>query len=291
MKTTIIFLSVLSQFIYLINVKAQTNSEILTNESIVQLFDIGLDTSVIVSKIKTTKSSFDVSTDALIKLKNQKIPKEIIVAMVNAASGTNNFVVTDFNDPLSPHKSGIYYYRTKNDSFKIFPLDATIYSQAKSTGYITNQLTYGLSGIKYKATIDGQYSRFQTSNPRPIFYFYFDKDNNNLNQTNSGWFSSANTPNEFLAIELAMRPKVREITVGSCNIGGGVTGVDNNNKIPLKYEKVADGIYKVFFTEDLPVGEYCFMYAGGSVVNGSTPSQKVYDFGVTSPKSKVQETH
>jgi hypothetical protein len=58
------------------------------------------------------------------------------------------------------------------------------------------------------------------------------------------------------------------------------SGIDDNNKISFKFEKVSQGVYKVFTEQELEEGEYCFMYAGGTSIYGNAPLQKVYDFGI-----------
>src|ERR1035437_2266313 len=114
-----------------ISVFGQTNDEVLTNASVVNLYSKGLSTSIIVSKIKTSKSNFDVSTDALIKLKDQKIPDDIVNAMVEA-SGNKDNNVGDINDPNASHESGIYYLKKTNDKKEMFAIEPTVVEQIKS---------------------------------------------------------------------------------------------------------------------------------------------------------------
>jgi hypothetical protein len=60
----------------------------LTNEEVVRLTRAGLEPDLIVAKIKQAPSeSFDVSTDALIALRKQRVNKEVIAAILQRASG------------------------------------------------------------------------------------------------------------------------------------------------------------------------------------------------------------
>ena len=62
---------------------AQNNNEdILTNQTIIQLTKIGLQPSVIISKIRTSATKFDVSTDALINLGNNAVASDVINEMI-----------------------------------------------------------------------------------------------------------------------------------------------------------------------------------------------------------------
>src|SRR5437868_7632938 len=87
---------------------AQQKEEVLTNASVINLYKKGLSASIILSKIKTSKSNFDVSTNGLINLKEEKIPDEIVNAMVDMSGSNLSVKEINPNDPLSPHESGIY---------------------------------------------------------------------------------------------------------------------------------------------------------------------------------------
>jgi hypothetical protein len=62
--------------------------EVLTNESVVQMVTGKVPKDLIVTKIRTTKSTFDVSAAGLISLNTSKIPPDIIKMMMNATAGT-----------------------------------------------------------------------------------------------------------------------------------------------------------------------------------------------------------
>jgi hypothetical protein len=56
--------------------------EVLTNESVVDMVNAGLDESVILAKIAATPARFDTRTDALIELKRAAVPDRVLAAMV-----------------------------------------------------------------------------------------------------------------------------------------------------------------------------------------------------------------
>ncbi|MGH7593673.1 MAG: hypothetical protein ACRELE_07470 [Gemmatimonadales bacterium] len=60
----------------------------LTNESVVQMITGKVPKDLIVTKIRTTKSNFDVSAAGLISLNTSRIPSDIMKMMMNAAAGT-----------------------------------------------------------------------------------------------------------------------------------------------------------------------------------------------------------
>src|SRR5688500_18794812 len=66
---------------------ANAQSEIMTNEEVITLTKAGLSPSLIVGKIRTSQTNFDVSTDSMIKLKQAGVTDDIIAAMLEAKSG------------------------------------------------------------------------------------------------------------------------------------------------------------------------------------------------------------
>lgn len=61
--------------------------ETLSNQSIIDMAQLGISQEVILSKIKTSKSSFDTSSSSLQTLKKAGVSDAVIMAMVQKASG------------------------------------------------------------------------------------------------------------------------------------------------------------------------------------------------------------
>jgi hypothetical protein len=68
---------------------AAAQGEVLTNESVVQMITGKVPKDLIVTKIRTTKSTFDVTAAGLISLNTSKVPSDIMKMMMNAAAGTS----------------------------------------------------------------------------------------------------------------------------------------------------------------------------------------------------------
>ncbi len=62
------------------------SAEILTNDAILTLIKAGLGEDVIIGKIRISPSQFDLSTEALLKLKNDGVSEAILKAMVEAST-------------------------------------------------------------------------------------------------------------------------------------------------------------------------------------------------------------
>ncbi|HEY9384485.1 MAG TPA: hypothetical protein VIP80_13325 [Gemmatimonadales bacterium] len=62
-------------------------SEVLTNQSVIQMVTAKLPRDVILAKIQSSKTKFDVTSDGLVSLNTNKVPKDIIKAMMVAGPG------------------------------------------------------------------------------------------------------------------------------------------------------------------------------------------------------------
>jgi hypothetical protein len=66
---------------------AKAASEVLTNQSVIQMVTAKLPRDVIMAKIQSSKSKFDVTSDGLVSLNTNKVPKDIIKSMMVAGPG------------------------------------------------------------------------------------------------------------------------------------------------------------------------------------------------------------
>jgi len=88
----------------------------LNNKDVVALVKAGLTADIIVAKIKASRTNFDTSATALQELKAAEVPDAVILAMVQAPTGTaantspESTAVTNSGDP----KATVYVYRKKN---------------------------------------------------------------------------------------------------------------------------------------------------------------------------------
>jgi hypothetical protein len=254
------------------------NNEVLTNETVTTLLSKGLSPSIIISKIKTSKTNFDVSIDALIKLKDQQVPDDVVNAMVEA-SGNKDNVQGNINDPDAVHESGIYYLIKQQDKTQMTFVEPTVCSQTKYGSGMLTSMTYGIAKTKTRAVIDGGMARLQLDDKKPVFYFYFDAKTNSLNSSSS-WFTGSSSPNEFVLVKMDVKEKNRNFVIGSGNAYSGTTfGVDEDYKVAFDIEKVKPGVYKVTPKTEQLSGEYCFLFAGSTSAMGGG-GQKVFDFGI-----------
>ncbi len=63
-------------------------AEVLSNTSVVNMIAAKVSKDLILTKIRTTKSGFDVTASGLVRLHQSKVPQDVIVAMMAAAADT-----------------------------------------------------------------------------------------------------------------------------------------------------------------------------------------------------------
>ena len=263
--------------------------EVMTNDEVISLTKAGLAGSVIIGKIRTSRSDFDMSTDALIKLKQSGVSDEVVGAMLEAksgraaGSGTSSAAPVgpagDPNDPMSKKNYGIYLFEERDGQRKMTQLMPNVSAQNRTGGKFTNSITpFGLGKIKKKANLPGRNASLQISSTSPVFYFYLDNTSGGLN-TASGIPS---TPNEFTLVRFNQRSDNREVTIAKENSWGGKGGLSDEYVVPLQAEDLGNGIFRVTAAVALKKGEYGFylLNSGNSNVSDGVGS-KFFDFGIT----------
>lgn len=263
----------------------------MTNDEVISLTKAGLAGSIIVGKIRTTKTNFDMSTDSLIKLKQAGVTDEVVGAMLEAKSGksisatatvSNNGSASvgslgDPNDPMAKHNYGIYLYEEKDGVKKMTALKPNVSAQNRTGGLFTSSLTYGIGKVKTKTNLPGRSADLQMQNAAPVFYFYLDITSGGLN-TSSGVPSD---PKEFTLVRFNQRSDNREVTIGKSNAFGAKGGLSDEYVVQVKAEDIGNGIFKVTGATDLKKGEYGFMLVNsGNSNTAAGVGAKFFDFGV-----------
>lgn len=247
---------------------------ILTNKDLIQMAELGMGDAIILSQIENSNNDFDLSTSSLLQLKKAGLSDAVLAKVIEAGKNTARKVV-DPNDPLAPHRPGVYYVDEAGRMVELLP---TVTGQSKDKGRIGTMLSYGIAKTKIVSRIPGDNARTQLPAARE-FYFYFNQQTTSFDQSAISYygFSQATSPNEFTLAKLDIAKGVRELETGSMNNYGSEVGIDEKHARPFSIDQIAPGIFKVIPSE-LAAGEYCFVYAGAAPY--AQAQQKVYDFGV-----------
>jgi hypothetical protein len=258
----------------------------VTNQTILDMAKAKLPADLIVTKIQTSQTNFDLSTEALVKLTQGGVPAEVIKAMMQKSSAATTStapasapVATDPNDPNSPHDPGIYVLYSNGRERKMVMLEPTVYSQGKSGGVFASAMTYGIAKVKWKAVVRNAHANVHLSDPQATFYFYFEEKGAGLSHAS---FGGTSTPNEFTLLKFDVKKDSRETTVMKANAFGSSSGTDDKANIAFDFAKLRPGVYKVTAKAPLAPGEYCFLGAegGGAFMAGAAQANRLFDFGV-----------
>lgn len=244
----------------------------MTNKDLIQMGQLKMGDAIIISQIESSTNNFDVTTPALLEMKRAGL-SDTVIAKVIAAANDESKKVVDQNDPMAPHRPGIYYF---DDSGKMVELLPTVTAQTKSKGHLAQAFSYGFAKATTVAGLSGTNARLQLPGTRE-FYFYFNQQNSTFNQNAIPFygFQQASSPNEFTLAKLDEKAGSRELEVGGYSALGGASGIHEKHTRPFAIEQIAPGVFKV--TPDaLADGEYGFVYTGATAHG----MERVYDFGV-----------
>ena len=264
--------------------EAEDISEVLTNTTVIELYELGFDEEIIIGKIKNTKCEFEVDIDNLKNLKEHGIPSSVITEMINTitTSGTNS---TEATEP--EHAAGIYVSRIDQEGETLEKIEPSTYTQTKSGGFLKSMLTYGALKAKTKAILAREQARVIVKS-QPTFFFYFEETQSGLSSQSQGGFSGQRTttnPGEFILAQFKVKSKNqnRELVVAKIGAFGSVeSGAIDETVRQFDYEKLSPGVYKVTPQEPLEDGEYCFYFAGSAtpVYGFWGGGNQVFDFSV-----------
>ena len=247
------------------------SAETLTNDTVLTLLNAGLGDEVVIAKIKSSDSNFELSTDTVIALKQRGVSGAVLAAMIGAsAAAAQPQMSIDSPDPMVPHPSGIYL----SGAQKMTRIESTTTRQARTSGMLGAALTGGLTGMRVKAGINGPSANISTTEQRPVFYFYFDQAAQGLGAAGG----AITSPQEFSLIRFEEKKDKREAVIGSVGFGGTKAGLRDKDQLDFEVSQIMPGAYKVVPTLPLKPGEYGFI--SGVVGAGANATFRVFDFTV-----------
>jgi hypothetical protein len=217
----------------------------------------GLPEAVVIAKIKSTATKFDLKTDSLVSLKKAGITDKVLEAMVAAGSGSSS---TPSAMPAPPAPA-VAAGALKNQDV-IYQLLGGKYVEmfATSANLETNMAFFQ---SKSEVVLEGRKAQYRTAEKQPVFL---------------STYSSTDAP--LVRLKPGDEHNDRNLKIGSGAFmpfgGTQKMGVRNEDKIAVTIERDARGFYRVTPAAPLAPGEYGFILATGF----GAGSGKVYDFGV-----------
>ncbi len=252
----------------------QASAHPLTNQDIVRMAKAKFDDATIVKTIEAHTAAFDLSVEALLKLKDAGVSQAVIQAMLStgaekkAVSATPATVVsTPAKPPQSaefPDEVGVYEVLRG----KLVAIEPEIVNW-RTGGVVKNAVTLGLDKGHVNGTVAGPHSKFNvTAVPfgmaGPVEFYIRCLEGNSASEYQLLRFWEKTDRREF-----------RSVTGGVLHASGGA----EDNVIPFKFEKVAPRTYKV----ELPnvgMGEYGFLAPGAAASADLASRGKIYTFQI-----------
>lgn len=265
----------------------------MSNADVIELVKAGFSDELVIARIQqVSKRSFDLSTKALVSLKQAGISERVIVVMMgNDDVGKKPSVTaTPPVVPVPPQvvtqappsaavgrEAGIYLATASN----MTPLEPSVFSGGKSGGVFMSAMTGGLKKTQWKAVVRSPRAMQRVQTTTPEFYFYFERTSSGLGNTGLvGAMLGASSPNEFVLVRMTEKKNERELVIGEAGAFSVSSGTRSKDTVDMTIERLQPGVYKVTSKFPLTPGEYCFFYAGGASTFMAAGAGKLFDFGV-----------
>ena len=217
--------------------------EVLTNETIVAMVKGGFSDTVILAKIRTSQTKFDTSTDALMKLKAEKVPDKVIEAMIVGGAPPAPAAAAP-GDPAIAHVSA---------------------SGAKPLKIVNGELETSVApfaGARQEVVLPAAKAEYRIADKQPTF-------------------STNLAADQWALVRLKPGKRDRNLPISS-NSGwgwGGASfrqGPDPKYRVTLEGGPGPDGTTQIKPKEPLTPGEYGLV----AIVRGQPNMVQVFEFGV-----------
>lgn len=267
--------------------------EVLTNETIIKMVKANLGETIIISKIKNSKTNFDLSTDGIIKLKEAGVGEKVIEAMMGGGETVNKVKTQEATSPLP--SSSLMMYKGQEKVYiykdgKLLPMQYTTakFEKGLMKAAFKSALTFGWGGstTDERHYIPGKKSDMRITDTKPTFYVYqqIDPLEKNINIDNKVILAKLNYEEERDIRYIMFTQRISYRTVQTDQPIRHVT----KQKIEIMSEKAENGLYKIIPKETLQPGEYVIIPVVTAVFGN--PSGKFYDFGVDSPSQGIEQS-
>lgn len=241
----------------------QGTKEVLNNQAVIEMNKAGLSKELIISKIENSDCKFNTTTAALIDLKKQKVPEEVITAMLNKPAGNGKPAA-----PVAASKAAavkppavdleilnlVHIWNKKtNEAHPLEKTSARMRTRAKALGYGGANVVFEVDGEKSAVRI--------VSDSLPVFI------------VNTG----GPPPDGFVLYKLTVKKKYRQAVSANLSTIGGMKG--SEGVVPVNIKSLNNGLFELSPATALQKGEYFFALKSSN--NAMTTSNaEVYTFGV-----------
>ena len=222
----------------------------LTNDDVTRMFGAGLTETTIVQVIQKGPSNFDISPDALIKLKQQGVTAQIIEAMVATRTTPNSSTPTE----TGINRKGVF--AQNGAEWKRIEEVSSI--EVRNVGNISSAVTMGIKEVRVICVFRGEKAELQLDNPRPVFRI-------------AGLGASAR---DVHIVAMRLNPDRRDLEMGRSGLIKKLSyGFRKRDVRDVIVKRLGDDLLEVTPKENLEPGEYIIVL-GGVAVPLTSPVQR-----------------
>lgn len=212
--------------------------ERLTNDIIIEMTKAGLGENVVINKIRISEPSFDLSTKAIIKLKENGINDKIINAMIETQNLNSQLNLKQQVTGEIQNSSSGDIFISRNDKL------SEMEYMAGFTKNLSNYSVYYLGNTQSKFAImaSGKQAQMRIKDKSPVFY----------SRINPGEISIVKFDTDTYDGK-----SVRYITrAGDWIVTSARTLPPGEDSIDFNFQKEVNGLYKITIKKYLNNGEY-----------------------------------
>ena len=222
----------------------------LTNDDVTRMFGAGLTETTIIQVIQKGPSNFDISPDALIKLKQQGVTAKIIEAIV--ATRTTPYSPT----PTEPGINSKGVFAQNGAEWKRIEEVSSI--EVRNVGNISSAVTMGIKEVRVVCVFRGEKAELQLDNPKPVFRI-------------AGIGASAR---DVYIVAMRLNPDRRDLEMGRSGLIKKLSyGFRKRDVRDVMVKRLGDDLLEVTPKENLEPGEY-IMVLGGVAVPLTSPGRR-----------------
>jgi hypothetical protein len=234
---------------------APSPADVLTNDSVVMMIKGGLGEDLILTKIKSSPTNFDLSIPAILELKKQGLSENILKAMVETQGAPPAVPQGPFPPQMAAQKVPAEILILRNGTLEeLLYVPATVNASMKRA--LMRALFFNPTNM-VAVYANGTASKFKVSDNQPIFYFI-------MNPTgHTGLFK----------LQVHGEKNIRYVELWNKT---GSSNWDSEPQYNVPYTAVRDpnGYFKIIPEKPLEPGEYGFY-------RDNPGAPKLYDFQIT----------
>ena len=236
-----------------------SQSEVLSNQKIIELKKSNISKVLILKTIEDTKNyNYDISTFGLQELSKNKVDDDIVILMMNKQKQSE--------------KNSIKVNNIIIDGFGLFIIDNNVKKEIiahSSSGNAFNMRTI-------KIGMNGKTSENVIKDKKITFYYSFDNNSKQNESATLAVFSTIKSPSEGFLVKFEQTKNDRDLDIGKVGRSGFEVRIQKENRVEYTVEKINDNFFKIQVIEDLEPGEYGFIF--GEINPGT--ANRIYDFSL-----------